>query len=175
MISKNCRPHAWVGIGATMGLHVRIIKATVISLEAILHVCREVFNCRRHFFTVGEVDLIEGETKLLEAENFVVSIFKFLKSVTNRARRLRGCRGGTLRLVFSFSAEHDKTIVAIVAFMFFFYYLFICFLLFVTTFNKGLVIKLTLVTLVLQLALIELTCCFKLNVLFHQSASFLSQ
>ena len=54
-----------------MGLHVRIVKATVISLEAILHVCREVFNCRRHFFTVGEVDLIEGETKLLEAELFL--------------------------------------------------------------------------------------------------------
>ena len=62
-----------------MGLHFRIVKAAVISLEALLHVGGEVFNCVRHLLTIREVDLIEGEAKLLEAEVFVVLILKVSK------------------------------------------------------------------------------------------------
>jgi len=64
-------PDFWTRIGATMGLHFRIVKAAVISLEALLHVGGEVFNCVRHLLTIREVNLIEGEAKLLEASKTI--------------------------------------------------------------------------------------------------------
>ena len=76
------------------------------------------------FITAAEVRIVEGEPELLESEkrSYLELVFNLLAAfvlIRYLASRLSGCRGGTFRLVLSFSAVHpDRTIVAKVAFIF---------------------------------------------------------